>query len=155
MVHVCMDNATNCVGAGEMVEKEWPHIFFTRCACHCLDLLFEDIGKIGWIAKVLEDATKIVTFVTRKSTVLAIFRELSKKDLVKPAATRFAYFFIMLANVLDERCMQGVRKLMVHDKFTKMKASKTSKALEVYDIVFNASFRQEALHCVQHTDPLG
>ena len=82
-----MDNASNCVGAKEMVEREWKHIFYMRCTCHCLDLLFEDIGKIDWIAKVLENATKVVTFVTRKSTVLALFRVLSKKDLVKPAAT--------------------------------------------------------------------
>ena len=144
VVQVCMDNASNCILAGEMVEREWPHIFHTRCACHCLDLLFEDIGKIEWIAKVLDNATKIVTFVTRKSTVLAVFRELSKKDLVKPVATRFAYYFITLANLLDERCMQGVRKLMIDDKFTRMKVSRTPKAIEVSDIVFNASFWQEA-----------
>ena len=49
VVQVCMGNATNCVAAGRMIEKEWPMIFFTRCTCHSLDLSFEDIGKCAWV----------------------------------------------------------------------------------------------------------
>ncbi|KAH7284565.1 hypothetical protein KP509_34G060300 [Ceratopteris richardii] len=48
VVQVCMDNATNCVRAGSLVEQEFPHIFYTRCTCHCIDLLFEDMmGLLG------------------------------------------------------------------------------------------------------------
>ncbi|KAI5070861.1 hypothetical protein GOP47_0015204 [Adiantum capillus-veneris] len=90
VVQVCMDNASNCIVAGELVTNEWPSIFFTRCTCHCLDLLFEDIGKLSWVAPVLAKAIKIVAFVTRKPRVLAIFRGYSKKDLVRPAPTRFS-----------------------------------------------------------------
>ncbi|KAH7294567.1 hypothetical protein KP509_27G007800 [Ceratopteris richardii] len=100
VVQVCIDNAANCIRAGEMVEKEWPTIMFTKCACHCLDLLFEDIGKIVWVANTISQASK---------------------DLLKPCATRFAYYFIMLTNLLDERCMQGLRKLLIDDRYMQMK----------------------------------
>ena len=50
----------------------------------------------------------------------------------------------MLANLLDDRCTQGVRKLMIDDKYTKMRASRSAKGLEVMDIVFNGSFWQES-----------
>ena len=49
VVQVCMDNVANFVVAGHMIETKWPSIFFTRCTCHCLDLLFEDIAKCAWI----------------------------------------------------------------------------------------------------------
>ncbi|KAH7437821.1 hypothetical protein KP509_05G090800 [Ceratopteris richardii] len=111
VVQVCMDNVTNCIKAGGLVEAEWPHIFFTHCTCHCLDLLFEDIGNIAWIKSVLEDAQKVVVFVISKPTILALFRKFSSKDLVKQAPTRFAYMFIMLSNMLDERVYNGFRSL--------------------------------------------
>ena len=31
VVQVCMDNATNCVVAGEMIKKEWLSIFYIGC----------------------------------------------------------------------------------------------------------------------------
>ena len=132
VVQVCMDNASNCVRAGELVEQEWPHIFYTRCTCHCLDLLFEDIGQLAWVKPVLAHATKVVTFVTRKHTVLALYRIFSKKELVKPAQTRFAYMFIMLANLLDERVYNGLRRMLVSDEYCRKKVSCTVKARGVF-----------------------
>ena len=73
VVHVCVDNAINCVVAGEMIEKEWPSIFYTRCTCHCVDLLFEDIAKLAWIDNILRSTMKITIFITRKQNVLAMF----------------------------------------------------------------------------------
>ncbi|KAH7438304.1 hypothetical protein KP509_04G009500 [Ceratopteris richardii] len=84
------------------VSRMASHILH-RCTCHCLDLLFEDIGALAWVKPVLTQVMKIVTFVTMKPSILALFRKFSAKDLLKPAQTRFAYMFIMLSNLLDER----------------------------------------------------
>ncbi|KAH7436576.1 hypothetical protein KP509_05G026500 [Ceratopteris richardii] len=154
VVQVCMDNAANCIRAGEMVEKEWPTIMFTRCACHCLDLLFEDIGKIVWVANTISQASKVVNYVTRKSSVLVIFRSHSSKDLLKPCATRFAYYFIMLTNLLDERCMQGLHKLLIDDRYMQMKVSKTQVANDVHDIVFSSLFWNECKVIVKICTPI-
>ncbi len=135
-----MDNATNNVVAGNMIEKEWPTIFFTRCTCHCIDLLFEDIAKCAWIDIVLRSALKIIVFITRKQYILAIFRTLSKKDLVKPSTTRFAYSFILLSNLVDDKVYGGLRRMFVSDQWCKWKGSKTKKAEEVVSIVFYANF---------------
>ena len=66
-----------------LIEKQWPHIFFTRCTCHCLDLLLEDIGKLSWVSPVLDIAKSIVRFITRKPTLLAMYRRYIKKKLLK------------------------------------------------------------------------
>ena len=83
VVQVCMDNATNCVAIRRMIGREWPMIFFTRCTCHYLDLLFEDIGKCHYLDLLFEDvlklATKITVFITRKQYSLAMFHKFSEK----------------------------------------------------------------------------
>ncbi|KAH7425863.1 hypothetical protein KP509_11G074300 [Ceratopteris richardii] len=154
VVQVCMDNATNCIKAGSLVEAEWPHIFFTRCTCHCLDLLFEDIGNITWIKSVLEDAQKVVVFVTSKPTILALFRKFSNKDLVKPAPTRFAYMFIMLSNMLDERVYNGLRSLMVSLEYIRKKVARTQKAEYVSNVILSAFFWRNVKEIVAICAPI-
>ena len=118
-MQVCMDNASNCVATGHMIEKEWPMIFFTRCTCHCLDLLFEDIGKCALFGNALRSARKITTFITRKQYALALFRKFSEKELLKPSTTRFAYSFIVLSNLLDDRVKGGLRRMVVSEEWCK------------------------------------
>ncbi|KAH7302126.1 hypothetical protein KP509_23G057700 [Ceratopteris richardii] len=76
VVQVCMNNEANCVRAGCLIVEPLPHIFYTP--------------------------VKIVTFVTMKPTILAIYRKFKKKELVKPTLTRFGYMFIMLSNLIDD-----------------------------------------------------
>ena len=140
VVQVCMDNATNCVVAGRMIEKEWPMIFFTRCTCHCIDLLFEDIGKCAWVHDVLKLATKVIVFITRKQYSLAMFRKFSEKELLKPSTTRFAYSFIMLSNLLDDRVKGGLRRMVVSEQWCQWKGSKTQLGEEIVSIILDASF---------------
>ncbi|KAH7423049.1 hypothetical protein KP509_12G037100 [Ceratopteris richardii] len=154
VAQVCMDNASNCVRAGYLVEQEWPHIFYTRCTCHCLDLLFEDIGALAWVKPVLAQAMKIVTFVTMKPSILALFRKCSAKDLIKPAQTRFAYMFIMLSNLLDERVYNGLRSMIVSSEYTRKKVSRTQKAEDVSSIVLSAFFWRSAREIVNVCAPI-
>lgn len=90
VVQVVTDNASNCVSMGRLVNETYPHIFWTPCAAHCLDLLVEDVAKIPWIAEVVRTARFLVRFVTKKPRVLAMFRRQSTLDVLRPAPTRYA-----------------------------------------------------------------
>nr|VDD32659.1 unnamed protein product [Brassica oleracea] len=46
VIQVVTDNASNYVKAGKLLEAKCPHLFWTPCAAHCIDLMLEDIGKI-------------------------------------------------------------------------------------------------------------
>ncbi|KAH7288850.1 hypothetical protein KP509_31G046500 [Ceratopteris richardii] len=120
----------------------------------CMDNAANYIGKLVWVANTISQASKVVNYVTRKSSVLAIFRSHSSKDLLKPSATRFAYYFIMLSNLLDERCMQGLRKLLIDDRYMQMKVSKTQIANGVHDIVFSSLFWNECKVIVKICTPI-
>ena len=123
-----MDNAANCVATGHMIETKWPSIFFTRCTCHCLDLLFENIAKCAWIDAILRSALKITVFVTRRQYILALFRSFSGKVLLKVFTTRFAYSFIVLSNLQDEKVYGGLRRMVVSEEWCQWKGSKTKKS---------------------------
>ncbi|KAH7423572.1 hypothetical protein KP509_12G061800 [Ceratopteris richardii] len=85
-------------------------------------------------------ATKIIIFITMKPSVLALFRKFSKKDLVKPAATKFAYAFIMLSNLLDECVYNGLRSLMVCREYMRKIVTKSQKEEELSAIVLSPFF---------------
>jgi hypothetical protein len=110
IVQVITDNASNCVAMGKMVEEEFPTICWTPCASHCLDLLIEDIAKLPWINRVMNEARQIVLFFRRKHKALSILREFTDLEVICPSKTRFAYMFIVLErlNLLHDHLRQAV-----------------------------------------------
>ncbi|XP_055810993.1 uncharacterized protein LOC129880814 [Solanum dulcamara] len=45
VVQVVTDNVSENKKAGEMLKGVFPHIFWTPCAAHCINLMFGDIFK--------------------------------------------------------------------------------------------------------------
>ena len=81
---------------GRLLEAEFPAIVWTPCVSHCVDLLMEDVSKLGWVKRIVQQATQ-------KVKVLAMFCEHSKLDLKKQSATRFAYMWLILERLYDVR----------------------------------------------------
>ncbi|KAH6557929.1 hypothetical protein KP509_1Z085900 [Ceratopteris richardii] len=96
VVQVVTDNASNYRHMGQLLEGEYPHIVWTPCATHCLDLLMEDIEKLSWVKACTLQASSIVTFFTQKVKVLAMFREHSKLEIKKRATTVLHTFKVPL-----------------------------------------------------------
>ena len=49
VVQVVTDNASVNTTAASLLTAKRPSIFWNGCAAHCLDLMLEDIGKLGQI----------------------------------------------------------------------------------------------------------
>jgi len=103
IVQVVTDSAGNCSAARKILNKCYPGIIFSPCTAHCLDLLLEDIGKLAWTAPIISDEHRIVKFITNHQSPLAHFRKKSTTELLKPGATRFASYFIMLQRLLEAK----------------------------------------------------
>lgn len=103
IVQVVTDSAGNCSAAREILTECYPGIIFSPCTAHCLDLLLEDVGKLAWAAPIISDGHRIVKFVTNHQASLAHFRKKSTLELLKPGATRFASYFIMLQRLLEAK----------------------------------------------------
>ena len=103
VVQVVTDNGSNCKSMGSMLEDEFPAIVWTPCASHSLDLLIEDIGQIQWVEAIFRTGRSMVRFVKKRPKVLSMYRAYSTLELLQPAATRFAYMFIVLERLLRVR----------------------------------------------------
>jgi hypothetical protein len=93
VVQVVTNNVTNCKLMGSLIIKEFPHIVWSPCATHYLDLMVEDIGKLNWVKEVLGMARRLVKFVTKKPKVLAMYRIAKDLGLVKFSSIHFAMMF--------------------------------------------------------------
>ena len=72
VVQVITDNASNYVAAGRMLEEKHPTIWWTPCAAHCLDLMLEDIGKVDWVKKIVDQAKSITRYIYNHTWVLTL-----------------------------------------------------------------------------------
>ncbi|KAH0640025.1 hypothetical protein KY285_036611 [Solanum tuberosum] len=53
VVQIVTDNASENVKAGSVMMGAYPHIYWTPCAAHCINLMFGDIFKVKPYASVL------------------------------------------------------------------------------------------------------
>lgn len=81
---------------GDMVGVAYPHIVWTPCAAHSIDLMMEDIGELQWVGAIVDKALQLINFVLCKSYALGLFTAHCKWALKKPAKTRFGYIFLVL-----------------------------------------------------------
>jgi hypothetical protein len=108
VVQVITDNAAI------IVEAEYPHIFWTPCVVHTLNLALKNIcaakntennevtfEACHWITEIIDDASFIRIFIMNHSMRLAIFNEFSPLKLLAVAETRFASMLIMLKMLRD------------------------------------------------------
>ncbi|ONI29470.1 hypothetical protein PRUPE_1G199600 [Prunus persica] len=73
VVHIVIDNGSAFVKAGEMM-MEWYPIYWTPCAAHCINLIFEDIRKQESVANVINKARKLTNYICNHGWLLAQMR---------------------------------------------------------------------------------
>eukprot|EP00253_Pinus_taeda_P014544 PITA_14544 len=67
VVQVIIDNAANCKATGKIIEHTYPHIFWSGCPVHTLNLLMHDIVKhkeCGWITELYKREKQLIKFIT-------------------------------------------------------------------------------------------
>ncbi|XP_077252498.1 uncharacterized protein LOC143891882 [Tasmannia lanceolata] len=88
VVQIITDNAANCNAAGQLIEAQFPSIFWTPCVVHTLNLALKNIcaaknveanqvtyDECSWITDVSGDASIIKNFIMNHSMRLAIFNK--------------------------------------------------------------------------------
>ncbi|KAK9019125.1 hypothetical protein V6N11_034164 [Hibiscus sabdariffa] len=120
VVQIITDNASNCKGAGEIIESMYPHIYWTPCVVHILNLALKNIclakntkgneetyGLCNWITEIHGDAVQIKNFIMNHNMRLVIFQRYSPLKLLLVVDTRFASIIVMLKRFkLIKRALQ-------------------------------------------------
>ena len=81
VVQVITDNGPQYRAAGQILMERRPHIFWTPCAAHCIDLMLMDIGKIRRVQKIVELAQSITRFIYNHTWVLSLMRSFTGKNI--------------------------------------------------------------------------
>ena len=89
VVQIVTDNGSAFVKAGKLLMKKY-NLYWTPRATHCIDLMFEDIGKRESVSDLITNARKITNFIYNHGWLLATMRKVYGGDMVRPGAPRFA-----------------------------------------------------------------
>jgi len=114
VVQVVTDNASAYKVAGAKLMEKRKHLFWTPCAAYCIDLMLEKLGELPQHKRALLKAKKISNYVYNHPWVLSLMRKLTKRDLVRPAATRFATAYMTLECIY--RLMQPLQSMFVSEE---------------------------------------
>ena len=113
VVQIVTDNGSAFVKAGKLLMKKY-NLYWTPCATHCIDLMFEDIAKRATVSELITNARKITNFIYNHGWLLAKVRKVCGGDIVRPGATRFATNYIALESLLKKRA--DLKKIFISDE---------------------------------------
>jgi hypothetical protein len=133
VVQVVTDNGANFKAARRILMDRIPHLFWTPCATHCLDLLLEDIGKIKEFNSCINMAKKVSRFIYKHGRIHNLMREKIGGDLVSPGVTQFATSFLTLASMHRHR--NGLRNLFVSDEWHQTRFPATQEGQQIENIM--------------------
>ncbi|RLN13241.1 hypothetical protein C2845_PM09G18680 [Panicum miliaceum] len=153
VVQVVTDNGANYKAAGKLLMERFPTLYWTPCAAHCLDLMLEDVAKLKEFKKPISHARHVTTFIYRHGRLLSAMREKTNgRDLVRPAATRFATTFLTLQSLYKHK--DALRFLFTSEEWTGCKLAKTEAEKKVYDILLSREFWNSVEDCLRASLPL-
>ena len=125
VVQVVTDNASNNMGAKKLLHVKRPHIFWTSCATHTINLMLQGIGNMPRFKKVIDQAKAFTIFVYGHTRTLECMRYFTEgKEIVRPGVTRFASNYLTLDNIQEK---DQLRKMVVHSRWDSLKDVKSKK----------------------------
>ncbi|XP_061347945.1 uncharacterized protein LOC133293390 [Gastrolobium bilobum] len=153
VVQIVTDNAANYVAAGRLLEAEFPKIFWSPCAAHCMNLMLHDIGKLEEVSVVVSHAATITKYIYNHCHPLHLMRKYtSGREILRPAPTRFATNFIALQSILAQK--DALRAMVTSRDWTSSTYSKEAKAKKFVEQVLDSNFWKQCAEIVKLTEPL-
>ena len=145
VVQIVTDNGSAFVKAGKLLMKKY-NLYWTPCAAHCIDLMFEDIGKRESVFNLITNAQKITNFIYNHGWLVATIRKVCGRDIVRPGAIRFAINYITLASLLKK--MADLKKIFISDEWASHNLSPTTVGCEVEGLMFNHPYWEKVSNLV-------
>ncbi|XP_073015997.1 uncharacterized protein [Primulina eburnea] len=153
VVQVVTDNASNNMAAKDLLKEKRPHIFWTSCATHTLNLMLQGIGNQSKFKGVIEKAKCFTIFIYAHHKTLSMMRKFTKKrDIVRPGVTRFATAFLTLQSLMEKK--NELRAMVASEEWNVCKHSKSVKGKMSYNTALSASFWNGVSFCLKVFAPL-
>ena len=134
VVKIVTDNGSTFVKAGKLLMKKY-NLYWTSCAAHCINLMFEDIGKRATVSELITNARKITNFIYNHGWLVVKMRKVCGGDIVRPGATRFATNYIVVESLLKKR--DDLKKIFINNEWASHKLSRSTIGHEVEVLMFD------------------
>ena len=130
-----------------------PHLYWTPCAAHCIDLMLEDIFKLPRLKSVFERAIAMNGFIYARVELLNMMRRFTgQRNMVRHAKTRFATAFLTLARIYEQK--NNLRKMFVYEEWTSSKWAKEQVGKNAARYVMMPSFWSNIVYALKVAGPL-
>ena len=142
VVQFVTNNESEFVKARKLLMKKY-NLYWTPCATHCIDLMFEDISKRATVSELITNACKITNFIYNHGWLLAKMRKVCGGDIVHPGVTRFAINYIALESLLKK--MTDLKKIFIINEWASHKLSQSTIGYEVEVLMFDHTYGRRSL----------
>ncbi|KAL6557390.1 hypothetical protein OROMI_017740 [Orobanche minor] len=139
VVQVITDNAPVCKATGMIVETQYPHIFWTPCVVHTLNLALKNICdaknvesnedvyvQCHRITEVAERALMVKNYILNHNMVNTMFNQIAPLKLLPVAETRFAYAIVMLKRF--KLLKRSLERLVLYEEWSSYRECDTTRA---------------------------
>jgi hypothetical protein len=164
VVQIITDNAPVCKSGALSLESEYPHIFWTPCVAHNLNLALKSIcnpkeeensqayALCSWIEDLERNVKSIRNFVVNHHRVNAIFNRHSDLKLLKVAETRFASIIVMMKRI--KRVKNALINMVTDENWTFYRVDDDMKAQEIKKFILDDEFWDRVVYFLQFTQPI-
>jgi len=105
VVQVVIDNVAKYKAVGQLLMEKRKSLFWTPCVAYCIDLILEDLEKKLEVHQVtISMGRRITSYIYSRTILISMLRHFTKgRDLIMPAATRFATVYLTLGCLNDHK----------------------------------------------------
>ncbi|XP_011099989.2 uncharacterized protein LOC105178251 [Sesamum indicum] len=153
VIQVVTDSASANILAGSLLEAKYPHLYWSPCEAHCIDLMFEDIFKLSNLKKTYERGVMINAYIYNRPPLLDIMRNFTKStEMVRPTKTHFATAFLTLKRFHVQK--GNLRKMFTSEQWTKSRYAREAQGKLVASVILMPSFWNHILYIIKVVGPL-
>ncbi|XP_058732905.1 uncharacterized protein LOC131604487 [Vicia villosa] len=154
VIQVVTDNAANFKAGGEQLMLKRKNLYWTPCAAHCIDLIFEDFEKELIIHQVtIKNARKLTTYIYSRTMLITMVRKFTNgRDLIRPAMTRFATAYLTLGCLNDLK--SSLLNMFGSDEWKSSRFATTEEGRKIAKGALDHRFWKNIVVCLKTAAPL-
>ncbi|KAG8383565.1 hypothetical protein BUALT_Bualt04G0026800 [Buddleja alternifolia] len=165
VIQVITDNAPVCQAAGLLIDQMYPHIFWTPCVVHTINLALKNTcaaknteanevtyEECHWITEIAGSAIMVRNFINNHSMMLSMFNDFSKLKLIAVTETRFASVIIMLKRF--KLIKKNLQAMVISDQWTFYREDDVAKARLVKERLLDDSWWDLVDYILNFMEPI-
>jgi hypothetical protein len=154
VVQVVIDNAANYKAAKQLLMEKRKSLFWTPCVAYCIDLILEDFEKKLEVYQVIvSKGRRITLYIYSRTILISVLRHFTKgRDLIMPAATRFATVYLTLGCLNDHK-MQ-LMTMFTSKQWSSCRFARIEEGKRIQNCVLDNRFWNDVIICIKAAYPL-